>query len=365
MTVSATDSVAPVTRLANANSTEWLYGLHVERVSAVNVRCTATAPCAICGQVEAYRIFAIEGLPIWLVSCPSCQTGRLDPQPSAEVLSQYYPQDYYGDAGAKFSGLVERLVRFVGSRHARFLARHLPPQARVLDVGCGRGFALQLLADCSLECHGFEVTADAVRGIDPRVRVRVATSLTQAAYPDAHFDEVIVWHVLEHVPDPRGLLVEIHRVLKPNGVLVVAVPNFASWQARWAGSAWFHLDPPRHLFHFPLAGLKRLLSETGFHCSREHHFSLRQNPFGWIQSALNKFHGLPRNGIYVLLHRRAPHAPPPYSPAIRLLLRLLYCGLSPIGLGLSIVEAMFRSGATVHVVARRDELSNTPSASDY
>ena len=62
--------------------------------------------------------------------------------------------------------------------------------------------------------------------------------------------------------------------------LIVAVPNFSSWQARWAGAAWFHLDLPRHLFHFPLPALRRLLEECGLACRSEHHFSLRQNPFG-------------------------------------------------------------------------------------
>lgn len=335
----------------NTCSAEWQYGLHVEGVAAVNI--SASLPCPVCGHDQATRTFAIQGLPLFLVRCNTCQTGRLDPQPSAEVLAQYYPKDYYGDGGVKFSGLVEPLVRFIGSRHARFLARHLPPRARVLDVGCGRGVALQSLADRSLECHGFEVSEDAIRGIDQRIQVRVAASLTEAAYPAAYFDEVILWHVLEHVPDPRFLLTEIIRILKPNGVLVVAVPNFSSWQARWSGAAWFHLDPPRHLFHFPLAELKRLLSDVGFHCDTEHHFSLRQNPFGWIQSTLNKIRVLPRNGVYVVLHRRPPGTPAPYSPAVRLALRTLYWCLAPLALALSIVAAIFRSGATVHVVARR------------
>ena len=74
----------------------------------------------------------------------------------------------------------------------------------------------------------------------------------------------------------------------------MAVPNFSSEQARWAGDAWFHLDLPRHLYQFPLESLKRLLRDTGFAPVSDHHFSLRQNPFGWIQSAQNRRASLPR-----------------------------------------------------------------------
>jgi hypothetical protein len=107
------------------------------------------------------------------------------------------------------------------------------------------------------------------------------------------------------------------------------------------------------LYHFPLETLRRLLTDVGFDCESTHHFSLRQNPFGWIQSALNKVKKLPRNGLYVLLHRRAAGVAPPYSRKLRGLLRGLYwLGVLP-ALSLSVLEAICRSGATVHVVARR------------
>ena len=78
----------------------------------------------------------------------------------------------------------------------------------------------------------------------------------------------MIWHVLEHLHDPKGALLEARRILRPGGRLVVAVPNFSSLQARWAGAAWFHLDLPRHLWHFPLAALRRLLADCGFEIRR-------------------------------------------------------------------------------------------------
>ena len=85
----------------------------------------------------------------------------------------------------------------------------------------------------------------------------------------------------------------------------------------------------------------------------EHHFSLRQNPFGWIQSALNRVSFLPRNGLYTLLHERPPGGGLPLDAPTRFLLRAALLIGAPFALALSVVEAACRSGATVHVVARR------------
>ncbi len=141
-------------------------------------------------------------------------------------------------------------------------------------------------------------------------------------------------------------------MLKPGGRLIVAVPNYSSLQARWAGPAWFHLDLPRHLYHFPLAGLRRLISDSGFAPRSEHHFSLRQNPFGWVQSALNKVAGLPRNGLYTLLKSR-PGAGPEYRLGTRIAFRLAYWTGMPVGCVLSVGEALLRNGASVCIVSER------------
>jgi SAM-dependent methyltransferase len=215
-----------------------------------------------------------------------------------------------------------------------------------------RGVILVSLADRGFEVHGVEQSAEATRGADPRAKIRIAPRLADAGFDADFFDEVVIWHVLEHLGDPRETLVEARRILRPGGRLIVAVPNFSSAQARWSGTAWFHLDLPRHLFHFPVSALRELVDSSGFEIESEHHFSLRQNPFGWIQSALNRCPGLPRNGLYLLLHHRAPgHAPFDRSTRWRLWLALL--ALAPLSLAAACLEAGLRTGATVHLVARR------------
>jgi SAM-dependent methyltransferase len=324
----------------------------VEAVRTADQTAIEVAACPVCGTQRARPRLVIPGTRFKVTECAECGLGRLEPLPSRQMIDTFYPPSYYGVTGAKFVPLVEALVRVVGARHVRMLSRGLARGAHVLDVGCGRGVLLSSLADRGFDVHGFEISAEAAAGADPRATIRIGTELEEANYPTAFFDEVIIWHVLEHLSDPKGTLVEIRRILKPGGRLIVAVPNYSSLQARWSGSTWFHLDLPRHLYHFPLAGLRRLLSDTGFEPTSEHHFSLRQNPFGWVQSALNKVEGLPRNGLYTLLKSR-PGAAPPYGTSARIIFRLAYWFGMPIACVLSVFAAVVRSGASVCIVSQR------------
>ncbi len=325
---------------------------HVSEIPLSDRRRVETLPCPVCGGMRAVPLFAVDQTPYRVVVCDGCGLGQLFPMPTPAEIAAFYPADYYGAAGAKFKPLVEAMVRIVGARHVRSLARGLRHGARILDVGCGRGVLLAELADRGFEAHGFEISDTAAAGADPRAQIRIADDLALARYPDGFFDEVIVWHVLEHLANPRETLLEIRRILRPGGRLAVSVPNFSSLQARWAGAAWFQLDLPRHLFHFPLPALRQLMDGCGFDCVSEHHFSLRQNPFGWVQSWLNRRSQLPRNGLYRLLKRANSGNSALFDRTTRFkLLAAYYLGMPPAIVG-SIAAAALRSGATVCVMAK-------------
>jgi SAM-dependent methyltransferase len=93
-----------------------------------------------------------------------------------------------------------------------------------------------------------------------------------------------MFHVLEHVPDPRAYLVAARDLLAPDGRLVVQVPNAASWQFRLLGRRWSGVDVPRHLYDFRDRDVGRLLEECGMAVVRHKYFSLRDNPAGLASS---------------------------------------------------------------------------------
>jgi SAM-dependent methyltransferase len=114
------------------------------------------------------------------------------------------------------------------------------------------------------------------------------------------FDAVTLWHVLEHLPEPRARLREIRGMLSLNGLLIIAVPNAGGLQARTFGANWLHLDVPRHLYHFTHSSLAGLLRMEGFAPLREWHQELEYDVLGWSQSALN-LAPLPPNLFFNLL----------------------------------------------------------------
>jgi len=173
-------------------------------------------------------------------------------------------------------------------------------------------------------------------------------------FPDAHFDAVVMWHVLEHVPAVPALLAEISRLLKPGGVFLVGVPNFGSFESRVAKSGWFHLDVPRHLNHFTQTVLLKELCAAGFAPRRFSFFAPEYDSFSFVQSMLNRL-GLRHNLLYNFL--RSPSAKifasEKVSPGALLLSLLLAAPLGILSLGATTAAALLGNGATITVFAQK------------
>jgi hypothetical protein len=108
-----------------------------------------------------------------------------------------------------------------------------------------------------------------------------------ALSPSARFDLIILFQVLEHLAEPLTTLRRSAELLEPGGMLVVAVPNLASWQARVFGRSWFHLDVPRHQHHFSPGALEYAIQQAGLRVVRTRFVSPEHDPYGWVQSLLN------------------------------------------------------------------------------
>ena len=308
-----------------------------------------------CGSGELgprVRPFTWRGRSLALRRCGGCGRFLLDPRPSFEELAAAYDSAYYGTGERKFLPWLERVRDAFRDARGREVERSLarPGRMRVLDIGCGEGEFLAGLIRRGHEGHGTEFSgATAVRAARVPGLILRTGELGPESYPPGAFDAISIWHVLEHLPDPDQTLRHSRRWIAPAGVLLVAVPNADSWQARLFRGSWFHLDPPRHLHHFGRRSLRSALERAGFRIERLETLSWEQNVYGVLQSALNAI-GFPRDEFYEVLkgNQRAT------SPRLLLEGGILAI-LAPAAALFTVAEAAFGQGGTLHVTARPSE----------
>jgi SAM-dependent methyltransferase len=247
------------------------------------------------------RLFGATG--VWtLKECPApvCGSLWLDPRPTLADVGKAY-RSYYTHGGAGLARVVQWIVRAVAREHGagrygfstsrlpgpggrlvaalaalypglrehldllvRYTAASRKGGGRLLDVGCGDGQSLEILADLGWSVSGVEVDPSAVavaraRGLD----VRQGT-LADAAFAEDSFDLVTSSHVIEHVHDPADFLRQSLRVLRPGGGLVTVTPNAHAMLLEKHGASWLALDPPRHLLLFTASSLETLARAVGF-----------------------------------------------------------------------------------------------------
>jgi SAM-dependent methyltransferase len=135
---------------------------------------------------------------------------------------------------------------------------------RLLDVGCGDADLVRAAQDQGWKAEGVDFDPAAVEFARRRGLNVSLGSLAGQGYVADNFDAIVMSHVIEHVPDPILLLKECHRILKPEGRLILATPNVDGWFHRKFLQNWVHLDPPRHLYLFGTGTLTESVRRSGF-----------------------------------------------------------------------------------------------------
>lgn len=161
-----------------------------------------------------------------------------------------------------FDLLMEKIVRF-------------KPGGRLLDVGAGVGTLVAAAHARGYTACGVELSPWAARFASEDKGLDIFTGLLESAgFPNQGFDVVTINHVLEHLENPQATLQEIGRILAPDGLLVIGVPNIGSIMAGLKGARWASLRPDEHIWHFTPATLRRLVQQSGF---EELYFESRDN----------------------------------------------------------------------------------------
>lgn len=151
--------------------------------------------------------------------------------------------------------------------HLAMIRRYaaLPARPRLLDVGCALGFMLHEAKAVGWEPMGVETSPFAAKYAAEHNDCRVITgTLNQAHFEDNSFDVITLMDVIEHVPEPRELMVEVHRILRPGGVVFMVTPNFGSLFIKLYGARAYGIGPEEHVTYFQPSTISRLLRQCGF-----------------------------------------------------------------------------------------------------
>ena len=232
-------------------------------------------PCELCGSKAFRTLFTVRETRSWwvakcnddprldrdfefpVVECVECRHVFVSPRLDADVNAEIYAR-YWREAGPKAVG---------ASEYADYVCRQLAAlghKGKLLDFGCGWGTQLMAAARNGWQPVGLEVDARKVEFCREHGLEAVVGDLRDRPFAETSFDAAIAEQVFEHLYSPVEYMNELNRVLKPGGVLYVAVPNLGSIEAKLKGRRWDMVHPASHVRYFDRAGLASLLSRCGF-----------------------------------------------------------------------------------------------------
>jgi 2-polyprenyl-3-methyl-5-hydroxy-6-metoxy-1,4-benzoquinol methylase len=183
------------------------------------------------------------------------------PKPSLEKLPSYYESDDYISHTDGKRSILEKVYHFVKGialKNKLKLINSLAEKGNLLDIGAGTGDFLTVAKNDGWQTIGVEPSEKA-KEIAIKKGVHFAQDL--ASLESNSFDIITMWHVLEHVPNLEEYISELKRLIKPTGTIIIAVPNFKSYDAKYYGEFWAAFDVPRHLWHFSKTAIQKLFAK--------------------------------------------------------------------------------------------------------
>lgn len=231
-----------------------------------------TISCPVChtgGASEFLHVFdrlqPADAQAYRLVKCNRCSLIYLNPRPVEAASGQFYHDAaYLPFASAKHEQApIERLYvqlrRWNNRWKRRWLEKAYPQKGALLDIGCGTGEFMQEMQNAGWKVRGVEKDPRAAAYAMEHLKLNVFIgSIDSIPAVDGTYDVITMWHVLEHLYEPHKALIRARDLLKPGGLLLIAVPNVESLDAKVYRNSWIAFDAPRHLQHFRLKTLRMI-----------------------------------------------------------------------------------------------------------
>jgi SAM-dependent methyltransferase len=250
--------------------------------------------CPVCLQLVNPQnpkfIVERDGYKFEVIECKSC-LHHFTFFDQEVPISSYYDENDYQIRDTRKS-IFHQIQELEYQPIIYYLKEKNPNQTiNLLDFGAGKGLFLNLAKHHNLEVKGVETSSPRAAYSRNIFGLTIDSSYyTEGKIFNHSFEVITIFHVLEHLEKPFLLLNNlVDQNLVPEGLLIIEVPNFESWQSKWAGKHWLHLDVPRHLSHFSPLTITNQLDKFGFFIIKTDHFSWHLGIIGMIQSIWSLF----------------------------------------------------------------------------
>jgi len=228
--------------------------------------------CPVCRSTELKKVFDVkdhsitqETFAIW--ECTNCSVRFTQDVPDQQNIGRYYKSEVYISHSNTNKGTLSRLYKTVRNHtletKSNLIKKYTVNSGSVLDLGAGIGAFLDTMRGKGWDVTGLEPDEGARHQASKYYNLELKPASELSQLPDQSFDAITLWHVLEHVHDLHPYLDQLKRLLKPNGKIFIAVPNYTSSDARFYGPYWAAYDVPRHLYHFSPKSIETLIKQHG------------------------------------------------------------------------------------------------------
>lgn len=222
--------------------------------------------CPICQETEFNPVlkaadYTVSQEVFSIVSCAKCGFHFTNPVPEMDKIGDYYKSESYVSHSSTNKGLINKLYQRVRKHTLKQklkLVSRLANGRDLLDIGAGTGHFLNVCQQANWNCLGLEPDADARAFAKKEFNVTLKSTDELHQLPAGSLDVITMWHVLEHIYELRKDVEQIVKVLKEDGVLIIAVPNRNSFDAKYYKEFWAAYDVPIHLYHFVPDDIKTL-----------------------------------------------------------------------------------------------------------
>ena len=229
--------------------------------------------CPVCGSADIKNVlsakdYTVSGENFSIAECDNCSLRFTQDVPDAASISPYYKSENYISHTNTSKGLINRLYQSVRKRTLKQKRRLIETATRItkgnlLDVGSGTGAFAAAMKVAGWQVTGLEPDADARAVGKQSYNIELEDISNFYKLPANSYDAITMWHVLEHVHDLQGYIAKLKSLLKENGKLFIAVPNYMSKDAAIYREHWAAYDVPRHLYHFSPKAMQVLLEKHG------------------------------------------------------------------------------------------------------